>query len=330
MKLIFKISLLLLIPFIYISCDDMNKRVLPSCTGKSGDLLVVVDSFYYNHLTGSAIKAVFGQEQKGLPQRETLFSVIQVPHRSFARIFETTRNIIMINIEPKSKIKLTVTKDVWAESQLVVTITAPSDNIAAETITKNANALLTYFNDKEIERLQAKYMIFKHTKNTQHLKEKFKLEINIDEFYVIAKDTNDFIWLRREKSVGGHQVSQGIMIYTYPYTNDSTFNIANLVEKRDYYTKAYVAGSFENSYMMVYNDYEPVQKEISLNGVYMNELRGLWQMQGDFMGGPFINYSMVDEQRNRVICIDGYVYAPEFDKREYLRELEALIKTVTF
>ena len=53
-------------------------------------------------------------------------------------------------------------------------------------------------------------------------------------------------------------------------------------------------------------------------------------MKNGFMGGPYINYSMVDEKRNRVICIDGYVYCPKFDKREYLREQEALIKTITF
>jgi hypothetical protein len=39
---------------------------------------------------------------------------------------------------------------------------------------------------------------------------------------------------------------------------------------------------------------------------------------------------MVDEQRNRVITIDGYVYAPKFDKREYLRQLQALALTVSF
>ncbi|MCB0408861.1 MAG: DUF4837 family protein [Flavobacteriales bacterium] len=54
----------------------------------------------------------------------------------------------------------------------------------------------------------------------------------------------------------------------------------------------------------------------------------MWYVKGDFMGGPFINYTFVDEKRNKVISIDGYVYAPRFDKREYLRELEALIRSI--
>jgi len=319
-----------MISFIISSCDEINERVLPGCTANAGDLLIVVDSFYYNHQTGEAIQQVFSQEQIGLPQREALFNLIQVPHRSFARIFHTTRNIIMVNIEPEGNTKLTVRKEVWAESQLVVTITAPSDEIAAKTIVKNANVLLDYFNGKEIERLQSKFAVNSNSKNAQYVTKKFKLRLNLDELYIIAGEADDFIWFRKEKNVGGHPVSQGIVIYTYPYVSDSTFELDNLVAKRDFYTKKYISGGNEGSYMESFKDYLPGQKEISFSGLYVNELRGLWRVEGDFMGGPFINYSFVDEQRNRVICIDGYVYAPKFDKREFLREQEAMIRTITF
>ncbi|PJA09196.1 MAG: hypothetical protein COX70_02225 [Flavobacteriales bacterium CG_4_10_14_0_2_um_filter_32_8] len=330
MNFIHRLLFLLTVSFLLISCEEMNERVLPSCTGKSGELLVVVDSSYYNNKTGAAIQSIFAQEQVGLPQREALFDIIQVPHHSFARMFQSTRNIIMVNIEPQSKIKLTVTKDVWASSQLVVAITAPSDTVAAETISKNAEALLAYFNDKELERLYKKYQPNAASKNAQLLTKKYQLSLHIDDLYFVAKKTEDFIWLRKEMSVGEHPVSQGIIIYTYPYVSDSTFEIANLVAKRNEFTKKYVKGGVEKSYMASYVEYVPAQKEINFNGIYANELRGLWYMQGDFMGGPYINYTLIDEQRNRVICLDGYVFAPKFDKREYLRELEALIKTITF
>ena len=148
--------------------------------------------------------------------------------------------------------------------------------------------------------------------------------------YIVAAEGEDFLWMRKDKSAGGHQISQNLIIYTYPYVSDSTFEVANLVDKRNYYTKKYVAGGNEGSYMLSYNEYVPKQKEVSLNGVYVNELSGLWHMHRDFMGGPFVNYSLVDEKNNRVICVDGSVYAPKFDKREFLRVQEALIKTITF
>ena len=325
-----KILLLVIVPFSFFSCDEINVRVLPSSTGKAGDLLIVMDSVYYNHSAGDAVKQTFSQEQDGLPQPEPLFNLIQVPQRSFARIFHPMRNIIMVNVEKEAKIKLTVRKDVWAESQLVVTITAPTGEIAAETITKNAAVLLDYFNNKEIARLHAKFRVNANSKNSQLIDEKFGLSLNLDELYTVAQEAEDFMWLRKDKTAGGHQISQNIMIYTYPYISDSTFDVGQLVEKRNYYTKKYIVGSNEGSYMLSYKEYVPIQKEVSLNGVYVNELRGLWYMHRDFMGGPFINYSLVDEKNNRVICIDGYVYSPKFDKREFLREQEALIKTITF
>lgn len=75
--------------------------------------------------------------------------------------------------------------------------------------------------------------------------------------------------------------------------------------------------------MQSYAEFVPKEREISMNGLYAKELRGLWFIKGDFMGGPYVNYTFVDEKRNQVICIDGYVFAPKFDKREFLRELEA-------
>jgi len=330
MQTLTKILLLLIVPFSFCSCDEINERVLPSSTGKAGDLLIVMDSVYYNHSAGDAVKQTFSQEQDGLPQPEPLFNLIQVPQRSFARIFHPMRNIIMVNVEKEAKIKLTVRKDVWAESQLVVTITAPTGKIAAETITKNAAVLLDYFNNKEIARLHAKFRVNANSKNAQIINTKFGLSLNLDELYTVAQEAEDFLWMRKDKTAGGHQISQNIMIYTYPYISDSTFDVEKLVEKRNYYTKKYIKGSNEGSYMLSYKEYVPIQKEESLNGVYVNELRGLWYMHRDFMGGPFINYSLVDEKNNRVICVDGYVYSPKFDKREFLREQEALIKTITF
>lgn len=142
--------------------------------------------------------------------------------------------------------------------------------------------------------------------------------------FTFAADTTDFVWLKKEMMVGEHPVSQGILIYSYPYTSDSTFSVNSLTEKRNEYTKAYIKGTVDSTYMQSYAEYIPNEREISINGLYAKELRGLWFLKGDFMGGPYVNYSFVDEKRNRVICIDGYVFAPKFDKREFLRELEAI------
>lgn len=310
------------------SCEEMNERVLPRASGKSGELVVVVDSAYWNGSTGDAIRQVFSQPQEGLPQQEALFDIIHLPHRSFAQIFKTNRNIIIVEVKPESKNKLTINSDVWSKNQLIVSIAAPNGDIAAETVSKNGEALLDYFNNRENERLQLKYLDNGPNPVSKQIKTQFHANLRVDNLYTVAKRADDFLWIRKEKMVGEHPVSQGLFIYTYPYTSDSTFSVASLVDKRNYYTKKYVQGTSEGSYMQTYLEYIPKEKEVNINSMYTKELRGLWNVKGDFMGGPFINYTMVDEKRNMVVSIDGYIYAPRFDKREYLRELEALIRSV--
>lgn len=332
MRLILKSITFLFLIIILFSCDEMNERVLPNYTGKAGDLLVVVDSNYYAGTPGEAIKNVFAKQQPGLLQKEAQFNLIHIPHRAFSKVFRNTRNIIMVTIDPESKIKLSVREEIWAKTQMVILITAPTGQLAAETITKNSEALTDYLNNKEVERLKLKYAVNSNSKMAKFLLDNYQLSLNIDDQYNVAAKDKDFVWLRKEKLVGGHPVGQGIIIYTYPYVSDSTFDVGELVKKRNSYTKKYISGSIEGSFMQSFIGYVPNQREVNLNGndIYVNELRGHWQMEGDFMGGPYINCSMVDEKNNRVICIDGYVYAPKFDKREYLREQEALIKSINF
>ena len=67
-----------------------------------------------------------------------------------------------------------------------------------------------------------------------------------------------------------------------------------------------------------------------LNGNYTVEIRGLWRVEGDFMGGPFVSLSSLDLARNRVVTAEGFLYSPKYDKRDYLRQLEAVIYSLTF
>ena len=53
-------------------------------------------------------------------------------------------------------------------------------------------------------------------------------------------------------------------------------------------------------------------------------------MEGDFMGGPFLNYIIKDEKNNRMLFVDAFVYAPKYNKREYLRKMEAMVSTLKF
>lgn len=59
-------------------------------------------------------------------------------------------------------------------------------------------------------------------------------------------------------------------------------------------------------------------------------MRGFWDVEGDFMGGPFVSYTTVDTATDRVFTLDCYVYSPKLPKRNYMREVEHLLHLVKF
>lgn len=332
MKALFQFKTIVFLAFLSVlaSCDHINEKVLPEATGKAGDLLIVMDSLEWNNTPGEMVKTIFAQPQEGLPQNEALFNIIHLQHQHFDKMFKTIRNILFVNINAADKNKITVRKEVWSKDQLVITITAPNQQVAAEIIEKNASNLLQYFNDEEITRLQKKYAVNHNSKNAKSLKEKLDVHLPLDELFVAAQQQDDFMWWRKEKMIAGHQVSQNVLVYTYPYNSDSVFNTANLTAKRNYFTQQYVNGTVDSSYMCTYKEFPPSAREINHKGNYAKVLRGLWHMEGDFMGGPFVNYSMVDPRKNRIVCVDAFVYAPKFDKKEFLREMEAMALSISF
>jgi hypothetical protein len=64
------------------------------------------------------------------------------------------------------------------------------------------------------------------------------------------------------------------------------------------------------------------------NQNYASEMRGLWRLENDFMGGPYISVAELDASNQRVVVAFGYIYAPSKDKRNLLQQVEAMIYTL--
>jgi hypothetical protein len=52
-------------------------------------------------------------------------------------------------------------------------------------------------------------------------------------------------------------------------------------------------------------------------------------MTTDMMGGPFVMHAFVNENTGMVIVVETYVYAPESNKRNLMRNLEATLYTIS-
>ena len=74
--------------------------------------------------------------------------------------------------------------------------------------------------------------------------------------------------------------------------------------------------------------YKSVLASTKISKYKGQELRGLWEVKKQFMGGPFINFSVVDSINNRILFFDGFVYSPGTEKENYVFEIEAIIKSL--
>lgn len=330
MKILQAFSIIAVFVFFSACKNDDSKsadRNLPSSSGKYGEVLVVIDSSYEKRQSGQAVEKIFYQAVEALPQQEPLFRMSTVDPDNFRSILKRSRNLLRLSIAPNHKTSIKVEEDVWAKDQLLIQVYAPNDEAAAELLLKNKEQIQDYFNEREKERLQAQFNIKPNKELSKLILDRFKASMVVPPGFVLMDTSGNGLWLKKEKQIGQHQVLQGIMIYEFPYTSDSTFSSLEMMNSRDLFTKTHIQGSRDSSFMAVYREYKSIPREVNLNGKYAVQYKGLWNMKNDFMGGPYLHYTLVDEKRNRVLHLDGFVYAPKFNKREYIRELDAIIQT---
>ena len=141
--------------------------------------------------------------------------------------------------------------------------------------------------------------------------------------------SSNVVWLNRERikylSGVAHDITQGIVVYAFPYQSDSIFTNEFAAKIRNQAVKVVQGSSADKRMTTEIDFYPPEGKFIRLNGKTARLTTGLWKMTNDFMGGPFLSYTLLSPNKKEVICLDGYVYAPKYKKRNYLREIEAIL-----
>lgn len=115
------------------------------------------------------------------------------------------------------------------------------------------------------------------------------------------------------------------VMYTYPYTSKETFTKAYFIAKRDSVMKVNIPGAQEGMYMETADSAFVEARNIAVQGDYAYEVRGLWEMKNDAMGGPFVSHARVDRANGRIIVVEGFVYNPGKLKRDQIRKLNAAL-----
>ncbi len=316
---------IILLTFTLMSCDGTGTqgKGLMSSSGRASELLVVCADSQWKGLLGDSLRSVFLQPLPYLLQDEPLFLVVHIDEDGFNPIYQKQRNILHIDINPQHiEPKIRVVKNKWAKPQLIVLLQAQNESEAIQFLLQKKEIVIDLFLESEIKRFQRAQKAQQDYKINKKLQDSYHISMNVPEGYIFAVHTKDFCWLRKETERWG----QSMLIYIQNYEDTNMFSNDYIVDLRNQMTRQYVFGSVDNSYMIVDAKYIPSEtKYIDFQGNYAVKTQGVWKMMGDFMGGSYINYTILDEKRSRIITLDGFLYAPTDDKRDLLRQIEAML-----
>jgi hypothetical protein len=308
---------------------DSGHIARKNVSGRPGDVVVVIPKETWDGATGAAVRAVLQRPQVGLPQDEPLFSLISIPPIAFKDIFKTNRNILQVRISPTTDTaRVEFKRDVWAWPQAVVNILAKSQSEFIELFQANSEKIVSFLLKAERERLQMAYSQSPDKVITGIVKEKFGIGIDIPVGFKVALDTGNFLWVRYDTP----KITQNVMIYSYPYVSDSTFTERFMLDKRDSVVKV-AHGAYDDSYMVTERRIPACFSLLKYHDCYASELRTLWRMDGHpgyHLGGPFVSLSILDPAEPRIITVEGSVVAAGEDKRNYMRQLEAIAYSLRF
>ena len=299
----------------------MAGRILPNVTGGTGEVLVVMDQFNWENSAGDLLQDVLKEEYPGLPQSEPLFDVIQVTASSFDGVYKFHRSVVLTTVSSGLEPKIRYREDVWSKPQIVVQMEAPTAAALGELISENEATIKSFLVQYDRNRLMNVYKDSKDPAIQKDIAIHHHVRLAIPRGYNMDFSKEDFTSVSIESS----DLSQVIQVYEYPANGPEDLNIANLIEKRNNFTKTYVKGPRDGSYMVIASMFEPIAYDVKNNNMDVVELRGLWDLENGFMGGPFVSHSVYDAKRGRIVTVDGYVYHPNQKKRVKMRQLEAII-----
>ncbi len=305
-----------------VSCNTSVTSPLPNCSGKAGEVAVVCPKADWEAEPGIAVRAILADEFPFLPQPETWYRLFNVPSSAFNEIFQVHRNILMLKYDPAlEEPRFLVKQDVWAQPQTVIEITARNAAELAKAIMDNGEKMLGIYDQAERMRVISNCKKFEAAAIRSEVAAKFGGSPYFPSEYGIKKNTSDFMWISYETNF----TNQGVFIYKFLYTPGQALTAEWILEKHNQVIKDEVPGMVEGSYMTTSQAMIPGYRWVKVSGKEFAEIRGLWEVENDYMGGPFVLHAFLNRDNTEVIVTEAFVYAPKYEKRNYLKQVESII-----
>ena len=301
----------------------------PTSAGAPYEVLLVAGEEDFRTGAVDSLYNILTDDMPGIAQSEPCFKVSRINQQNLSKTLRLCRNIIQIKIDPTqyTTAKFKYSRDVYAAPQLVVTLQAHDANQFKDFVADNSEMISQFFTRAELNR-QIDILREDHQPVFQEqIKKVFGADMWIPAELTKVTTGRHFVWARCERFVKKVEQELNIVVYSYPYRDVNTFTEKYFIHKRDSVMKANIPGPKEGQYMMTTKGFTLVSDE-TVHRHYAQVVRGLWNIKDYDMGGPFVSVARVDEENQRVVVAEAFVYYPNHAKRDYIRKLEAALYTL--
>ena len=284
-----------------------RNRKLPKSTGQPYEVVLKGD-------TDSIVTKILTEEVPALPQPEPLCRLLQVQvkkgkiHDSYLLV----RTRIVVNI-PAAEFSVRLSRNENASPQTVIRISARSLQQLREKL--NPEKLRQLVDETELEHLASIISTNPSKQNRemqQLVKKNFGISMIIPAEMQASKKAKNFIWISNNASSGmKNLLVMKVKSEERRVKNSDAFSPQEK-QQIDSILRTNMPGETDSMYMII-----PVLSE-----------KGLWEMKGDAMGGPYVMRRIRLRKTGDEIIIIGFVYAPEMKKKILIKQLEAAISTI--
>lgn len=321
-----------------LGCKGDITGLIPQAGGKAGEMVMVIDEAELKSQWVDSIKQYLNRPMPILPQDEPYWEVYRVTNTHFQNLYRVHRNVLILKINPaQTKAAYAIEKDIYAKGQVSVTIAAANSKELMNYFFKIKDEIEEIMRKNDFEILAREYNKIVNKDIQNRVKEVIGLKLSVPDGYYIGIDTVDFVYflsegLREIKTDrGGYdgKIQRSIWVATGDYKSTDIYTRKGALKVRDSIAKNYILSAKEGSYMHTESLVPTDSLSIEFNGERALVQRGLWRMKDEFKGGPFINIVSFNPQTQKWIMLDGFVYAPQFKKRDYMIQIEGILKSAT-
>lgn len=307
---------------IMLGCNQTSAPIVRQSSGNINTITVITPDLLWASDVGDAIRAAFAYPAPGLPQQEPLFDLKQMPPEVFTGFARSSRAILWVAFS--DEVVLRTDTNPYAAPQQMAVFSAPDTNALVEMILSQSAGVIKAFKAAEIKERQRRTN--KSILKQQALAERFGIDATIPSAYSLFKQDENIVWFQREIQKG----HVNLLFYSLPRSTRLRWEepLEDVMRIRDSIGKEFVPGRLEGSHLITEAAYEPYVYNTDINGIQALEVRGTWEVKGDFMAGPFLQFILDDKREDRYLVMEGFAFAPSAAKRDYIFEAESIMRSI--